>query len=114
SSVVDYSDTLYFVDALGPKLSETGRFAYVLDCLENTSAVGLATCDGDIKRLDRAKVLDEVRAENRAGSLKMKIRILLWQLDDKLAKYQTRVKQWRDKDPAYAKMFDIADKTRSE
>ncbi|HEY5923573.1 MAG TPA: hypothetical protein VIV11_17955, partial [Kofleriaceae bacterium] len=109
-----YGDAVYFVDALGPKLSEIGRLAYVLKCTESDNPVRLAMCDGDIKRLDRAKLLDEVRAENRAGADKMKIRVLLSQLDGKLATYHARVKKWRDKDPAYAKMFDIAERTRGE
>jgi hypothetical protein len=114
TSLSAYSDRMYLVDALGPRLSETGRFAHVLQCITSEGAVSLAICDGDVKLLDRAKVLDEVRADNRPGGEKMKIRLLLWQLDDKLAKYEGRVKQWRDKDPAYAQMFDIAAKTRAE
>ena len=108
------SDIEYLLDALGPKLSETGRFAFVLGCTRTEDPVWLAVCAGESERLDRAKVLDEVRAANGSGSIKTRIRVLLSELDGNLAKQRERVKKWRDKDPAYAKMFDIAAATRSD
>jgi hypothetical protein len=109
-----YSDSHYLVDALGANVTETGRFAHVLKCIRGETAIELALCDGDVKLLDRKKVLDEVRADNAPGAHKMKIRMLLATLDERLVKYEASVKKWRDKDPAYGQMFDIAGKTRGE
>jgi hypothetical protein len=114
----NYADWNYFADALGPKLSETGRLAYVLRCSDynvHDDAVLLAMCGPDIKALDRKKVLAEVRADTAAtGKMKAMVRVMLWQLDKQLAAYNVAVKKWKDKDAAYGKMFDIAAQVRTE
>jgi len=107
-------DKLYLADALGPKLSETGRLGFVRWCVRENNPVTLAICGTEIGRLDRKKIVDEVRADNRSGREKMTVRAVLWQLDDEIASYKASVAKWKAKDPAYGRMFEIAEKTRKQ
>lgn len=112
-----YADWMYLADALGPKLSETGRLAFILRCADHNKfddPVLMALCEPDIKALDRKKVLDEVRADKAHGRDKMMIRVMLYQLDARLAKYNEAVKKWKDKDPAYGKMYEVAAQVRKD
>lgn len=111
------NDKHYVADAFGSKLSETGRLAYIEACLatKDATVVRWAMCDGDITALDRAKLLAEVRSDKaRSGADRMAIRIRLDRVNQALAKHREAVKAAAAKDPAYAKMFELAAQTRTE
>lgn len=114
----DLARATYFADALGTKLSETARLAYILRCLHTTvptpKDVEWAMCAPDIARLDTAKLLAEVKAAKASASAKTKIRFAVYELPAKLAAHDTEVKALLAKDPAYGKLFDIAEATRKQ
>ena len=111
-----YSASLYLADALGPSLSETGRLALIQQCTEaQTSYIELVICDAEIQRLDRKKLLAEIRADTTAsGKLKTILRIKLMQLDKRLEWYAAKVKELEAENPVSEKMFEIAAATRKE
>ncbi len=109
-----YSDWMYSADALGPTLTALGRFAFVLKCVKDDGPIETAICEGDIKLLDRKKILEEIRAEKTTGKMKMYLRMMLSELDEQLKDYNERVKKLKASDPAYAKMFEIAATTRKQ
>lgn len=106
----------YLADALGPKLTETGRLAYVLQaCIAGKRPeVEWAMCQPDITRLDRKKIMTELRSSKASAAYKTKIRFIVYGLDDKLAAHAKEVNELMAKDPAYTKMFVIAETTRKE
>jgi hypothetical protein len=109
-------DPSYLVDAIGPKLTELGRAAYVNLCVSEDEDVALwAMCQGDVEALDRAKVASDLRGDgSQPGHQKMLIRMELLALWPKLEKHQARVKELQSKDPGYAKMFEVAAAARKE
>lgn len=113
NSVSDYT---YLADALGTKLTETGRLAYIMKaCIGyDTKPAEWAMCEPDIALLDRKKIATELRGDKRSGSDKMKIRIHLFHLDGKLKTHAAEVKAIKDKEDAYPKLFEIAAATRKE
>lgn len=111
------ADHNYLVDALGGRLSETGRLAYVRGCVKssNNGPVQLAMCQGDVQALDLRKVAAELRANKAYGGAdKMRIRIDVDELRPLLAAHAAKVKQLGASDPGYAKMFEIAEATRKD
>jgi len=110
-------DKHYLTDAFGPNLSEIGRLAYIEACLATTDAqiVRWAMCSGDIAALDRKKLATEIRADkSRSHYDRMAIRIRLDRMNQALGKHTADVKAAMAKDPAYAKMFELAATTRTE
>lgn len=110
------AQSIYFTDALGAKLSETGRLGYILSCIGKTTnaEVEWAMCAPDITRLDKRKVLTEVKASKAPASEKTKIRFLVYLIDPQLADHDKAVKALVAKDPVYGKMFEIAEATRTQ
>ncbi len=111
-----YSASLYLADALGPALSESGRLAFIQRCTEaQTAEIELVLCDAEIQRLDRKKLLAEIRADTTAsGKMKTILRIKLMQLAKRLELYAAKVNEFKAKAPANEKMFAIAAATRKE
>lgn len=114
-----YSKYTYFVDALGPRLTETGRLAYILKaCLNKnvgSSVVEWAICMPDLERLDRKKLAAELRKDTtRTGFDRMLVRNQLFSLDARVKAMQPEWNKAKAQDPAYAKMFEIAAATRKE
>jgi hypothetical protein len=110
-------DPHYFADALGPKLSELGRAAYVKRCIgaSDNQPVTWAMCQGDVARLDFARIAAEVRATSSyAGTDKMRIRLALDQLRGALPGHAAKVKALIAKDPGYAKLFELAASVRED
>src|SRR4051812_647537 len=110
------SEYTYLTNALGPKLTETGRLAYIQEaCFGKHPVAEWAMCEGDIALLDRKKVNDEIRKDPKARGLdRTKIRLYLYGLDKKLAEHQKEVDSAKSKEAAYAKMFEIAAATRKD
>lgn len=107
-------DDHYFVDALGLGLSESGRLAYVLQCINTRepAPVAWAMCHRDVERLDLKRVSAELRADKiYSGADKVRIRIRMDELKPRLAEHKAKVKKLIASDPGYAKMFELADAT---
>lgn len=111
----DY-DANYIADALGPKLSESGRLAYINRCLlSRERVVQWAMCQPDIDVYDGKKVAAEIHADSKHnGFQKFMVRLAMDKLRSRLADHANEVKQETAKDPAYAKMFAIAAETRKQ
>jgi hypothetical protein len=105
----------YMADAFKP--TEAGRLAYVIECIKSDDVrpVLWATCQADIEALDFKKIAAELRADKgRSMHDRMVVRRAYAQIQDRLAKHPARVKELFAKDPAYAKMFEIAKAARKE
>jgi hypothetical protein len=106
----------YYADALGAKLSEAGRLAYIMNCLSGNSAkeVEWAMCAPDITRFDKKKVLAELRTSIASPTFKTILRFTVYDIDAKLASHAKDVKALIAKDAVYGKMFEIAEATRKQ
>ncbi len=101
-------DDNYFVDSLGPNLTETGRAAYIRFCIHINNPVQWAMCQADIDRLDLAKLATELRAlKSYTGAPKMWIRVQVQQLKAALVKHAATVKALVAKDAGYQRLFDV-------
>jgi hypothetical protein len=108
-------DHNYFVDALGARLTELGRFAYVRWCLESTRPVQWAMCQGDVAQLDLKKVATELRANKvYSGADKTRVRIEVDAFKPVLAAQPAKVKDLVSRDPAYGQLFDAGAAARKE
>jgi hypothetical protein len=110
------SEYTYLTDALGTKLTEAGRLAYIeVSCLDRQSVAEWAMCAPDLELLDRKKVADEIRRDPKASGLdRMKIRMHLYELDHRMAAHAKEVAKVKSQDAAYAKMFEVAAATRKD
>ena len=118
--LMQIEDHAYDMDAWGAKVTETGRFAYILRCIgpgasyehDPARAVTWAMCAADIAAFDRKKLAAEVRADTRHnGSERMLVRLALWEATPAFATHAADVKAVIAKDPGYEKMFAIAETT---
>jgi hypothetical protein len=110
------TDPNYLVDALGAKLTEAGRLAYITTCLSsNTGPVDWALCQPDIEAFDAKKLSAELRSDTtRDGFYRTTIRIAAYLLKEKLAQRAAEVKALLAKDPGYAQMFKLAQDARKD
>jgi hypothetical protein len=108
-------DHNYFVDALGKKLTESGRLAYVARCIKEKEPVQWAMCQGDIERLDFKALAAELR-DNKVygGEEKIRVRIEAAELRDRLVEHRAKVQKLTAGDPGYAKLFQLAEATRRD
>lgn len=107
-------DYTYLTDALGAKLTETGRLAYIEMCLDGNVAEQ-AVCQGDIDALDRKKVIAELRADRSySGYERMLVRLGLDALPTRLAARATTITAAKQRDDAYGKLFAIAATARKD
>jgi hypothetical protein len=110
-------DHNYLADAFGSHLTETGRLAYIKDCIKkgNENPVQWAMCQGDIDRLDIKKALNEVREnKNYPRWEKIRLRLVIDGFKAQLEEHAAQVKQLVAKDPGYAKMFEVAAAARKD
>lgn len=110
-------DHNYLVDAIGPRLTEVGRFAYVKNCVKhsNNGPVQWAMCQGDIAQLDLKKLATELRANKvYSGADKVRIRIEVNALKADLVAHAAKIKKLIASDPGYGKVFELAESTRKE
>jgi hypothetical protein len=106
-------DPHYMADAFGAKMTNAGRLAYIEECIRDdrdTAPVRFAMCAADIAAYDPAKLATELRGDTEHdGYQRMSIRFSAYELGPKLAEHAKKVKELQGKDPAYAKMFVLAD-----
>ena len=110
----------YLADALGPKLTEAGRVAYLQNCLRDKYAspgkdtggpASWALCWGDVESLDLDKLAAELRSDTtHDGADKMTVRIEAWKLAGQLI--PKRRAELDRADPVYKKLVEIADTAR--
>ncbi len=106
----------YITDALGPKLTETGRLAYIRrTCMKPGTTVEAAMCEPDLALLNRQKLFAELRGDKDASpTARLIVRLLLSELDSQIAEHDAEMKKLRAKDPAWGKLFEISAATRKE
>ena len=108
-------DHNYLVDALGAKLTEVGRLAYIRGCIQSRNPVQWAMCQGDIDRLDVKKLAAELRAnKDYGGHEKTRVPIAVDDHKRLLVEHAAKVKKLIASDAGYAKMFEAAQATRKE
>jgi len=109
-------DAAYLADAFGMKLTQLGRLGYVAQCLSAKDAPATwAMCAADVTALDHAKLAAEIRADttHSAGD-RMTARIVAYETIALRPKHLADTKALQAKDPAYAKMWTLADAARQE
>jgi hypothetical protein len=110
----DY-DVDYLADALGPKLTETGRLGYLVLCVKSKSPVQWAMCQADVAAYDAKKVAAEVDADKtHSANKKADVKQAAEAMTEKLKEHATKVKAKMAEDPAWAKMFEIATSTQKD
>ncbi len=107
-------DVAYVADAFGARLTQPGRLAYVRTCMSRASnddgPVAYAMCATDVASLDPAKIYAEISADKTHELQdRMTARIVAYATLQKLSQWKTEAKAFREKDPAYDKMFALAE-----
>ena len=107
-------DVAYVADALGAKLSHVGRLGFVRTCMsrgkQDDAPVMYAMCAADVAALDLAKIYAEISADTTHElSHRMGTRFAAYTTVAKVPAWQAEVKAFREKDPAYDKMFELAE-----
>jgi hypothetical protein len=115
------SDPQYVTDALGDKLTEAGRVAYIDTCIghplrsNEVQVVSWAACASDIAALDRKKLNLELRTDKTADGYKRTVvRLAAYKVAQALPAHDAEVKALMAKDPGYAQIFKIADQVRKD
>ncbi len=102
----------YAADALGSKLSEIGRYAYIKSCLkaqDDKAPAVWAMCQPDIDAFDKKKFSNELRMDTGiSGAERMEIRLRYETFDAELKQHAEDVKKLQAKDAGYAGMFKTA------
>ena len=107
-------DAHYLTDALGTKLSEAGRLAYVGLCLESKKPAVWAMCHADMLALDAKNLSAEIRADKtRPGYERAVVRIVLDLMKPAIAERAAEIDQLQAKEPGYTKLFEIAAAARA-
>jgi len=117
-----FREPFYLADAFEGRLSEVGRFAFIMECLSLGSqsvssipSVTWALCQVDIDRFDPVKFSEQVRSDTaHAGALRMSMRLRALELPAKLKEHAAEVQKLFAKDEAYKKVFDVVVKARTE
>lgn len=110
----DFNDDgpAYSADALGGKLTEVGRFAWIHKCLnarDDEQPVVWAMCQPDIDAFDRKKFANEVRMDTAVtGSQRMAMRFLIEDYDQRIKDHAEAVKKLFAKDAGYQTVFKTA------
>jgi hypothetical protein len=105
----------YLADALGTRLTETGRLGYLRRCLESKKIGEWAICGPDLAAFDPAKVAGELRASTRHdGYERTVIRLEVDGAVKRLAERSAAMKQLVAKDPGYGRLFEIATDARAK
>lgn len=113
-ALIENENYTYFADAMGDKLTEVGRLAYILRCIHSesdgsTAAANWAVCQPDIDALDRGKLAAEIRSDTAHSGLdRTMTRVKVYLLDATLKAHAEKVKAIIASDKAYATMFQAA------
>ena len=118
----DVADPLYLADALDGRLTEAGRVAFLLWCVKNDSVaradgdvVKWAACQGDVDKLDIAKLGGELRGDTaHDGAARMWIRVHAYELTKELKEIAAKKAALIKKDDEYGKIFEVAKKARDD
>jgi hypothetical protein len=109
------SDPAYAADAFGAELTEAGRLGYVSVCIGSELPAEWAMCADDIARFDAAKLSTELRGDTgRTAKERITVRLEAYRIAAKIPAHQAKVKELLAKDPAYARLFTLADAARKE
>jgi hypothetical protein len=117
-----FRDPFYLADAFDSRLSEVGRFAFIMECLNLGSqsvtsipSVTWGLCQVDIDRFDPVKFSEQVRSDTaHGGELRMSMRLRALELPAKLKEHAAEIQKLFAKDEAYKKVFDVIAKARTE
>jgi hypothetical protein len=105
------ANTAYLADAFGSHLTQTGLAGYARACLAHSSATDWALCLSDAESIDLDKLSAELRTDATAsGPDRMFVRYAAWDLVTNLV--PKRRAELAKKDPAYAKLAEIATRGR--
>lgn len=113
-------DHAYVADAFGAKLTQLGRLSYVNTCLQNKvddddAAVWYAMCAADVAALDEAKLYAEISADKTHELAdRMAVRMVTYETLQMLPAHRANVQALRAKDPAYDKMFELAEQAQKQ
>lgn len=109
----------YLADALPP--TEAGRLAFLERCLleggdgDAPRPVEWAICQPDLDALDLGKLAAELRGETgRSLADRIALRAAAGEVQRRRPQHAARVKQLVARDPAYAKLFELARAAREE
>jgi hypothetical protein len=117
-----FDDPFYIADAFDSRLSEVGRYGFIMECLElggrsvtSIPSVTWALCQVDIDRFDAVKFSDQLRTDTaHGGELRMALRLRLLELPARLKEHAAEIQKLFAKDPAYKKVFEVVAKARTE
>ena len=106
----------WIADVLGAHLSESGRLAFLEKCIYATDAVEMARCAPDAAAFDGHKVFAEMHADTSAngGGARVEVRLMADNMRREIPKFQARVAALVKKDPAYGKVFELANQTAKQ
>jgi hypothetical protein len=109
----------YLADTLS--LTEAGRLAFLERCMfpespsDDPNPVEYAVCQPDLEALDLTKLAAEIRGETgRTLAERMALRAAASAVQKQAAAHAAKVQAFIAKDPAYAKLFEIAKAVRKE
>jgi hypothetical protein len=106
-------DPSYYADALGDRLSATGRMGYVEWCLSTDRVGAWAVCHDDVLALDASKISAEIRASSKRSAYeRTTARLAMDRVRQRAAARIAEVKKRIDADAAYGKLFETASATR--
>jgi hypothetical protein len=106
-------DPSYFADALGDRLSATGRMGYVEWCLSTDRIGAWAVCHDDVLALDPSKISAEIRAASKRSPYeRTTARLAMDRVRQRAAARIAEVTKRTDADAAYGKLFEKASATR--
>ena len=117
-----FREPFYLADALDSRLSEVGRLAFILECLNLGSqsvtsipSVTWGLCQVDIDRFDPVRFSEQVRSDTaHGGEFRMSMRLRALELPAKLKEHAAEIQKLFARDEAYKKVFDIVAKARTE
>lgn len=112
SAVFDFH---YPIDALGNRLTETGRLAYVARCIDSRRNGEWIICQPDVDALDLTKLPGELRAATKHPAAdRVAIRLVADRLKPKIAEHKAKMKELAARDPGYAKLFGMSADARKQ
>ncbi len=112
SSEGERADPSYLADALGARLSECGRLAYVTWCLRSRDRTHWAACRRDATALDPHRIAAELHGDQRHdGYTRIAIRLAAFALPAAIEAHAKSIAR-SGSDAAYARQLAAADAAR--